>query len=606
VRDQYGNIIVEGQAYVFLGSSSGPGHAPVWTGQGLGQFGSSVSGAGDVNGDRFADVIVGAQFFSAGQDPVSKEGAAYVYAGSNSGPGTSPVWTAVGDQAGAFFGASVAGAGDVNGDGFADIAVGARLYSKRVTLDSRTDEGRAFLYLGSATGPAPSPAWSAFGDQPGGQFGFSVAAAGDVNGDGFGDLVVGQESYSNGQYEEGRLLLYYGSSSGTLSTPGWMVESEQPPAKLGFSVASAGDVNGDGLADLVAGADWYPNGQDLVGAALLFLGSPSENRSPAARAGVDSRTECASPAGATVALDGSASFDLNSTPGTDDDIVSYEWIEFLGQPAQRLLGSGRLLQVGLPLGEHLITLRVTDRAGATGIDEVNATVVDTEPPRIAVSATPSVLWPPNHRMVNVPVMVWADDACGTPLITPGPVTSNEPDDAPSRDDGATVGDMEVVGTGETGADLHLRAERGDAGTGRIYTVSYTARDVAGNVTSAVALLAVPHDDLGVTEPIMLDLSDAGGRTHVEWMPAPRALRYDLIRGDVATLRETNASIDLGAIACVAGGLVGTTTLGYDDSSVPPAGAAFFYLVEYDDGLRSSFGTVSASKPRIPGSGGCPP
>ena len=469
-----------------------------------------------------------------------------------------------------------------------------------------SNEGCAFLYLGSATGPAPSPAWSPYGDQPGGQFGFSVAAAGDVNGDGFGDLVVGQESYSSGQYEEGRVLLYYGSSSGPVSTAGWMVESDQPPAKLGFSVASAGDVNGDGLADLVAGADWYPNGPDLVGAALLYLGSPTENRPPTARAGLDSRTECVSPAGATVTLDGSASSDLNSPPGTDDDIVSYEWFEFLGQPAQRLVGTGRSLQVGLPLGEHLITLRVTDRAGATGADEVSASVVDTQPPRITLNATPSVLWPPNHRMVDVHVSVSTYDACGTPLITPGTVTSSEPDDAPGRDDGATIGDIEMVGSGGAGVDLRLRAERADAGTGRLYSVTYAARDAVGNVSSAVAALTVPHDDLGVTEPIILSLSDVGGSTRLGWTPAPGALRYDVIRGDVAALRELNASIDLGGVACVAGGLVGTTTAGYEDSSIPEVGAAFFYLIQYDDGRRSSFGTVSASKPRVPGPGGCSP
>jgi hypothetical protein len=98
-----------------------------------------------------------------------------------------------GNQSEATFGASLgtAGdvngtAGDVNGDGFSDIIVGAVVYD-----NGQTDEGRAFVYHGSATGVAMAAAWTAEGDQTNANFGYSVAAAGDLNGDGFSDVIVG-------------------------------------------------------------------------------------------------------------------------------------------------------------------------------------------------------------------------------------------------------------------------------------------------------------------------------------------------------------------------------------------------------------------------------
>ena len=65
------------------------------------------------------------------------------------------------------------------------------------------------------------------------------------------------------------------------------------------------------------------------------------------------------------------------------------------------------------------------------------------------------------------------------------------------------------------------------------------------------------------------------------------------------------NIDVGDVTCIASGLTAPTTLGHEDTVDPAAGEAFFYLVEYDDGGRSSYGTVSASKPRAPRAGGCP-
>jgi hypothetical protein len=264
----------EGRAFLYLGSSSATGLATsaAWTAESDQEdalFGSSVSTAGDVNGDGYSDVIIGASRYDNGQ---ADEGHAFLYLGSSSATGlaTSAAWTAESDQNDASFGYSVATAGDVNGDGYSDVIVGAQSYD-----NGQADEGRAFLYLGSssATGLATSAAWTAESDQNGASFGYSVATAGDVNGDGYSDVVVGALSYDNGQMDEGRVFVYLGSDAGLATIAAWTAEGDQAAAGFGISVASAGDVNGDGYGDVIVGADDYDSGQTNEGRAFVYLGS---------------------------------------------------------------------------------------------------------------------------------------------------------------------------------------------------------------------------------------------------------------------------------------------------------------------------------------------
>jgi hypothetical protein len=242
--------------------------SPAWTAesdQASALFGQSVATAGDVNGDGFSDVIVGAIWFDNGQ---SDEGRAFVYHGSMAGLAITPAWTAESDQAGAFFGRSVATAGDVNGDGFSDVIVGAYFYG-----NGQSGEGRAFVYLGSAGGVSTTAAWTAESDQADTRFGQSVATAGDVNGDGYSDVIVGAPNYDNGQADEGRASIYHGSASGLSTTAAWTAESDQASASFGVSTATAGDVNGDGFADVIVGAWQYDNGQTDEGRASVYQGS---------------------------------------------------------------------------------------------------------------------------------------------------------------------------------------------------------------------------------------------------------------------------------------------------------------------------------------------
>jgi len=239
--------------------------SPAWTGEGDqagAAFGCSVASAGDVNRDGFSDVIVGACNFDVG---AGDEGRVFVYHGSPTGLGTTPAWTADGAQQGESFGSAVATAGDVDGDGFSDVIVGAPGYD-----NAEVGEGRALVYHGSENGLSGSPDWSAEGNQTGASFGGAVATAGDVNGNGIDDVIVGAPGYSNSQAGEGKAFVYYGLAAGLPASPDWSWESNHTGGSFGCAVGTAGDVNGDGIADVIVGASGF---FDSKGRAFAFHGS---------------------------------------------------------------------------------------------------------------------------------------------------------------------------------------------------------------------------------------------------------------------------------------------------------------------------------------------
>lgn len=262
----------EGRAYVYLGSANGLAASPAWSiesNQSISNYGFSVASAGDVNGDGATEVIVSAPNGTFGQDD---EGRANLYSGSVAGLATTTSWTAESNQVGGNFGRSVASAGDVNGDGFSDVVVGAPKFDA-----GQTNEGRAYIYLGSATGLVSSASWTVDGEQNGANLGVSVATAGDVNGDGFADVIVGADGFNAGQVDEGRVYLHMGSASGPATTPTWFAESDRTAAAFGASVAPAGDVNGDGFADVILGAPLFEKGRAFVylGSATGLAGGPA-------------------------------------------------------------------------------------------------------------------------------------------------------------------------------------------------------------------------------------------------------------------------------------------------------------------------------------------
>ncbi len=216
-------------------------------------FGASVGSAGDVNGDGYADAIVGASSYLTGT------GRVYLYLGSASGLNTTPAFTATGEDTGNRFGFPVGAAGDVNGDGYADVIIGANGYLNNT--------GRAFVYLGSMSGLSATPAFTVTGEAPVNYFGTSVGTAGDVNNDGYDDVIIGAFGYSNGV---GRAYVYLGSATGLSSTPAFTATGEGTNNFLGNSAHTAGDINNDGFDDVVIGAYGYLT---YTGRAYLYLGS---------------------------------------------------------------------------------------------------------------------------------------------------------------------------------------------------------------------------------------------------------------------------------------------------------------------------------------------
>ncbi len=223
-----------------------------------------VAGAGDVNGDGYADVIVGAKGNDAGG---SDAGRAYVFFG---GPGADAVadWTLTGLATGDNFGWSVAGAGDVNGDGYADVIVGAPLNDSPVS-----NAGRASVYFGGPTRDGNADL-SITGSAVSDWVGFSVAGAGDVNRDGFADVIVGAPKNDAAGADAGRALVLFGSRVPDV-TPDLIVNGAAAGDQLGTAVASAGDVNGDGYADVIVGAPYNDVAGADAGQSYVFYGSPA-------------------------------------------------------------------------------------------------------------------------------------------------------------------------------------------------------------------------------------------------------------------------------------------------------------------------------------------
>jgi hypothetical protein len=114
--------------------------------------------------------------------------------------------------------------------------------------------------------------------------GYSVATAGDINGDGYSDILVGAETGSLGQINEGRVFVYHGAAAGPSALAAIVLERNQGGATFGYSVASAGDVDGDGFSDVIIGAPFFDSGQSNEGRAFVYRGSASGlTQTPAGR-----------------------------------------------------------------------------------------------------------------------------------------------------------------------------------------------------------------------------------------------------------------------------------------------------------------------------------
>ena len=226
-----------------------------------------------MNGDGYADLIVGVS--GADNNGRSESGSAYVLFGKASGfanidfasLGASDGYRIDGAAADNYCGISVSTAGDVNGDGYADLIVGAYGASN----NGRIYSGSAYVLFGKASGFAnidlaslgASDGYRIDGAVADDLCGGSVSTAGDVNGDGYADLIVAASYASNnGRAYSGSAYVLFGKASGFSNidlaslgaSDGYRIDGAAANDRCGISVSTAGDVSGDGYADLIVGA----------------------------------------------------------------------------------------------------------------------------------------------------------------------------------------------------------------------------------------------------------------------------------------------------------------------------------------------------------------
>jgi hypothetical protein len=215
---------------------------------------------------------------------------------------------------------------------------------------------------------------------------------------------------------------------------------------------------------------------------LITPTSAEINQPPTCDANGPYLAECAGPT-TDVTLDGTGSSD------PDGDPLTFTWTgPFVGGTA-----NGATPTVAFPgLGIFDVTLEVTDDKGASDMCMAAVTIVDTTPPQLSLSVSPSELWPPNHKLVDIAVEVTIDDVCdAAPIVRLVSIVSNEPENGSG--DGNTAPDIQDADFGTDDREFKLRAERSGGRTGRVYTITYEVEDQGGNTTTAEATVTVGHD-----------------------------------------------------------------------------------------------------------------
>lgn len=219
-------------------------------------FGTSVLTPGDLNGDGHDDFVVGAD-----------AGRVYVYYG---GPVVDdvPDLTLTSPSAGDRFGYAVA-ASDMNGDGELDLAVGA--------LASTSDAGRVDLYFGGSA--IDTVVDRTLNGLPGEQLGIALDGVGDVNADGWDDLLVGARFNAAGGFEAGCAYVYFGGPASD-ATADLVIPAQTAGERMGFAVARGGDLNGDDHADFLVGAYHNSLTDFETGRAYVYFGGPGVDGTP--------------------------------------------------------------------------------------------------------------------------------------------------------------------------------------------------------------------------------------------------------------------------------------------------------------------------------------
>jgi hypothetical protein len=259
-----------GRAYVFSGATGQTLYTLVSPNEeSLGWFGFSVSLIGDVDTDGHGDMAVGAPYEDV--DSVDA-GRAYVLSGATGE--ILHTLCSLNEESYGYFGGAICGAGDVNNNGYSDLIVGAALRYPDPAVGG--GEGRAYVFEGQ-TGDLLHTLVSP-NDGAGGWFGCEVSAAGDVNDDGYDDVIVGapKENPPPSPTEAGRAYVFSGATGDTLYT--LVSPNEELFGRFGCVVSGAGDVDDDGCDDVIVGADEEgpPPSPTKAGRAYVFSGATGD------------------------------------------------------------------------------------------------------------------------------------------------------------------------------------------------------------------------------------------------------------------------------------------------------------------------------------------
>jgi len=500
-----------GAFYIFYGGTTGLSATNVDSFYGVqdtAQLGFAVAGVGDINNDNRGDVAVSAPFYTNG---IVRQGLVATYEGSTAGLVATPFDNIYGGAIEENLGFNITAAGDVDGDNFDDIVIGSPFYN--VLPDSAV--GRVQLYLGGATAYNTTPAWTAVGAHQGAQLGFSVDAGSDFTGDGINDIVVGANRYNPEALDPtatiygrgdgiGGVFVYAGNATGVDAAPATTLINDAGSSGFGSSVAFAGDVDDDGIADLIVGAPYYSAQVGNEGAVYGYYGRNymavedttfdwcifGEQENALLGLDVDVLGSCASDAAATSVIVGApgyvdgaglsrgAAFNYNGL--ADCGLAKYEEPVFLTFPdtitvdaEPGLCGAtvsfdyptiddnceNPVLQIitpidsggFFPVGINEVTFRITNTQGQTVDSSLFVIVEDTEAPVLTNEvATISVLLGPGIKngTLTYPDPTFSDN-CGTGGITL------------TRLSGPASGTNQPIG---------------------VYVIVYQAEDAAGNLS----------------------------------------------------------------------------------------------------------------------------
>jgi len=276
-----------GRVYIYFGGNNPDNIADIiidGEGGNYKYFGSPLSSAGDVNNDGYDDIIVASSGYSSAKDRV------YIYYGGSS-MDTTPDVTIDASNTTAQFGSALSTAGDVNNDGYDDVIIGDYYFNSR--------KGIAYVFYGGSSMDNGVDVTLLGFNVDADQFGISVSTAGDVNNDGADDVIVGENLYAS---DQGKAYIFYGNNSGNMDAT-FDVElfGGSSYDEFGWSVSTAGDVNGDGFDDVIVGARYTYRGN-----AYIFYGGSNMN------AGVD------------VTLEGEASDDIFGYAVSDAGDVNHD------------------------------------------------------------------------------------------------------------------------------------------------------------------------------------------------------------------------------------------------------------------------------------------